>query len=77
MDEESLLARTLILKIFGGQLLSFLAYDLVLIVPFLSLFKTVQTEYLIGLIVYVTVLNYSGALAVYYLFIHPQTRFGS
>jgi hypothetical protein len=60
-----------------GQLLSFLAYDLVLIVPFISLFKTVQPEHLIGLTVYVGVLIYSGGLAIYYLFINSQTRFGS
>ena len=57
-----------------GQLLSFLAYDLVLIPPFLALFKTVKPEFQINLIFYVAVLLYSGALAVYYLFINPQTR---
>jgi len=60
-----------------GQLLSFLAYDLVLIVPFLFLFKTVEPEHLIGLVVYVAVLLYSGALAAYFLFVNPGTRFGS
>jgi hypothetical protein len=57
-----------------GQLLSFLAYDLVLIGPFLALFRTVEPEHQVSLIVYVAVLLYSGGLAVYYLFIHPQTR---
>jgi len=57
-----------------GQLLSFLAYDLVLIPPFLALFKTVKPEFQINLIFYVAVLFYSSALAVYYLFINPQTR---
>ena len=60
-----------------GQLLSFLAYDLVLIYPFLLLFKTVKPEYRVSLIVYVAVLIYSGALAVYYLFIDSQTRMWS
>ena len=60
-----------------GQLLSFLAYDLVLIIPFLFLFKTVKPEHLISLVVYVAVLIYSGALAVYFLFVDPKTRFGS
>jgi hypothetical protein len=60
-----------------GQLLSFLAYDLVLIVPFLLLFKTVKPEYMVNLIVYVAVLIYSGAIAIYFLFINSQTRFGS
>lgn len=57
-----------------GQLLSFLAYDLVLIFPFLMLFKTVKPEYQFSLIVYVAVLIYSGAIAVYYLFIDQHTR---
>ena len=60
-----------------GQLLSFLAYDLVLIGPYLLLFKTVKPEYLVNLIVYVAVLMYSGAIAVYYLFVNSQTRLGS
>jgi len=60
-----------------GQLLSFLAYDLVLIVPFLFLFKTVAPEYLLNLVVYVIVLVYSGAIAIYFLFVNTQTRFGS
>jgi hypothetical protein len=57
-----------------GQLLSFLAYDLVLIVPFLKLLTTVDPALRINLIVYVIVLLFSAGLAVYYLFIHPQTR---
>lgn len=55
-----------------GQLLSFLAYDLVLILPFLKLFTSVAPERLFNLVVYVGVLVYSGGLAVYYLFISPQ-----
>jgi hypothetical protein len=57
-----------------GQLLSFLAYDLVLIGPFLKLFNTVKPEFRTSLIVYVAVLLFSAAVAVYYLFINPQTR---
>jgi hypothetical protein len=60
-----------------GQLLSFLAYDLVLIGPFLLLFKTVKPESMLNLIVYVAVLLYSGGIAVYFLFINRQTRLGS
>jgi len=55
-----------------GQLLSFLAYDLVLIGPFLALFKTVQPEHLLSLIIYVIVLLYSGGLAIYYLIKNPK-----
>lgn len=58
-----------------GQLLGFLAYDLVLIVPFLQHFQTVQPELRLNLIVYTAVLLYSGLLAIYYLFIHQDTRF--
>ena len=57
-----------------GQLLSFLAYDIVLIVPFLMLFPTIKPGFLLSLAVYVAVLLYSGAIAVYYLFIDKQTR---
>lgn len=57
-----------------GQLLSFLAYDLVLIGPFLKLSDTVEPALRTNLIVYVGVLLFSSAVAVYYLFIHPQTR---
>ena len=60
-----------------GQLLSFLAYDLVLIIPFLLLIESVQPEHFINLITYLAVLIYSAGLAVYFLFINPQTRFGS
>lgn len=57
-----------------GQLLSFLAYDLMLIGPFLGLFATVERAFRLNLIVYVLVLLYSGALATYYLFVNEQTR---
>jgi hypothetical protein len=58
----------------AGQLLSFLAYDLVLIPPFLRLFETVGPAFRFSLSVYVLVLIYSGAIAIYYLFLNPRTR---
>jgi len=58
----------------AGQLLAFLAYDLVLIVPFLQRLPTVIPEHRIGQIVYIAVLIYSGLLAIYFLFIHAPTR---
>lgn len=58
-----------------GQLLSFLAYDLVLIVPFIGLFPAVKPGYMLNLVVYTAVLLYSAAVAVYYLFLHSPTRF--
>lgn len=57
-----------------GQLLGFLAYDLVLIGPFLTHFRDVRPEHLTSLVLYVAVLLYSAALAVFYLWVHPQTR---
>lgn len=60
-----------------GQLLSFLVYDLVLIVPFAGLLNTVEPDRLVSLIIYTAVLIYSSVLAIYYLFINPQTRFGT
>lgn len=57
-----------------GQLLSFLAYDLVLILPFVLLIDTVKPERMPSLLVYIIVLVYSGGLSIYYLFIDSQTR---
>jgi len=57
-----------------GQLLSFLAYDLVLIIPFIGLLNTVKPERYVNLVVYLAVLLYSAGLAIYYLFINTQTR---
>ena len=58
-----------------GQLWSFLAYDIVLIFPFLLHFTTVSAARLPSLIVNTIVLVYSGALALYYLLIKKETRF--
>lgn len=57
-----------------GQLIGFLAYDLVLIGPFLAHFSTVDPAHRLSLILYVIVLVYSGALALYYLFVNEETR---
>lgn len=57
-----------------GQLIGFLAYDLILIGPFLTHFETVDPAHRLSLILYVAVLVYSGALAVYYLFVNRETR---
>jgi hypothetical protein len=59
-----------------GQLLAFLAYDLVLIGPYLALWPRVAPELRLSLGLYVTVLLYSGGLAVYYLFIDRRLRLG-
>ncbi len=57
-----------------GQLLGFLAYDLVLIGPFLAHFNTVKDEHRLSLVIYTSILLYSGALAIYYLFLSRSTR---
>ncbi len=57
-----------------GQLWSFLAYDSVLIVPFLFHFATVRFTQLPSLIVNTIILMYSSALAIYYLLIKKETR---
>ena len=58
----------------AGQLLGFLAYDIVLIAPFLQRLPTVTPEHKLGLIVYTIVVTYSGLLAIYYLLIYKPTR---
>lgn len=58
----------------AGQLAGFLAYDIVLIVPFLTRLPTVAPQFRVGLIIYTAVVAYSGLLAVFYLFIAPSTR---
>lgn len=57
-----------------GQLIGFLAYDLVLIGPFLSHFGAVAPDHRLSLILYVAVLAYSGAIAVFFLFVNAETR---
>lgn len=61
----------------GGQLAGFLVYDLVLILPFIQHFGSVIPEQRLSLILYTTVVVYSGLLGVYYLVIHRTTRLGA
>lgn len=58
----------------NGQLMGFLAYDLVLIVPFVQHWGNVEPELRFNLAVYIAVLVYSGLLSAYYLFFNPATR---
>jgi len=60
-----------------GQLIGFLAYDLILLAPFLQHLNTVKPEHQLSLYVYTSVLIYSALLSLYFLFLHPSTRFGS
>jgi len=58
----------------AGQLLGFLAYDLVLIGPFIRHFSTVPDHLRLNLILYTAVVVSSGLLAIVYCFLHPRTR---
>ncbi|HUF38807.1 MAG TPA: hypothetical protein VMN57_09810 [Anaerolineales bacterium] len=58
----------------GGQLMGFLAYDVVLIVPFLTRLPTTTPEHRLGLTIYTGVVALSGLVAIYYLFVHAPTR---
>jgi hypothetical protein len=58
----------------AGQLVGFLAYDVVLIVPFLTRLPSAAPEVRLGLTIYTAVVTLSGLLAIYYLFIHKPTR---
>lgn len=57
-----------------GQLIGFLAYDLILILPFLAHFGTVAPAHQLSLTLYVAVLAYSGTIAVYFLASNRETR---
>lgn len=57
-----------------GQLIGFLAYDLVLIGPYLAHFSDVESSHLLSLIIYVSFIIYSGGLAIYYLVVNQTTR---
>jgi hypothetical protein len=61
----------------GGQLAGFLAYDVVLIVPFLERLPTVPEALRPNLVVYTGVVVLSGLLAIWYLLIDPSTRLWS
>ena len=58
----------------AGQLAGFLAYDVILLAPFLDRFGEAGGGELRSLIIYVAFLVYSGGLAVYYLFLAEPTR---
>jgi hypothetical protein len=57
-----------------AQLCGFLAYDLMLIVPFVLRLGSIDSAHLPALLVNIAVLVYSGTLAVYYLLIAKSTR---
>lgn len=60
-----------------GQLLGFLAYDVVLIVPFVQQLEKVPPALRLNLQVYLAVLVFSAVLAVHALVLHRATRLGA
>lgn len=59
-----------------GQLVGFLAYDLVLIAPFLQLWPASEGIQRTSLTVYLGVLAVSGVIAVWFLLFNPIWKFG-
>jgi hypothetical protein len=59
-----------------GQLLGFLAYDAVLIAPYLNLWPSTEGQQQTALTVYLAVLVFSGAIALWFLFFNPIWKFG-
>ncbi|MFN8529532.1 MAG: hypothetical protein U0670_13045 [Anaerolineae bacterium] len=58
----------------AGQLIGFLAYDVVLILPFIRHFSDVLPQHRLSLIIYTAVVVYSALIAIYFLFLHKPTR---
>ena len=58
-------------------LLGFLAYDLVLLLPFVRHFDTVRPELRTSLTIYLVALSASAAVSIYYLFVSRATRFAA
>ncbi len=63
-------------RLASAQLWSFLAYDLVLLGPFLKLLYAgpVKPQFRNSLLIYTAILIYSGLLALYYLLVNPPGR---
>ena len=59
-----------------GQLIGFLAYDAVLLVPYLKLWPSTTGDQRLGLTVYLAALAISGVIAIWFLFFNPIWRFG-
>ncbi len=58
----------------AGQYIGFLAYDVVLVQPFLAHLPTMPPQFKFGLSVYTAVVIGSGLLAIFFLFAYPPTR---
>jgi hypothetical protein len=58
----------------AGQLAGFLAYDAVLILPFLLRIPTIDDALRLNLLIYTAVVVVSGVIAFWYLFLDHRTR---
>ena len=58
----------------GGQLAGFLAYDAVLIGPFLARVPTIDAQLRLNLVICIAVLVGSAAIALCYVALRPATR---
>jgi hypothetical protein len=58
----------------AGQLAGFLAYDIILVVPFLAMLPTIPDHWRVNLLMYMTIVISSGILSAYYLFFARGTR---
>ena len=58
----------------GGQLAGFLAYDAVLIVPFVQRLPTIDPALRLNLVIYTAVVATSAILAIWYLGLDRRTR---
>lgn len=60
-----------------GPLLGFLVYDIVLFSPLFARFGNLQPEHVLGQVAASTIIIFSAALGIYFLFVNPATRFGT
>ena len=59
-----------------GQLAGFLAYDIVLAIPFLQRLPSIDDRMRLGMVLYLVVIGYSAVIAVWALVVNPGTRLG-
>jgi peptidoglycan/LPS O-acetylase OafA/YrhL len=57
----------------AGQLLAFLTYDLVLVIPFLQAYRGVSPDFWLAHVIYTMVVIVSGVFAFYWCFLHRST----
>lgn len=58
----------------AGQPVAFLAYSLMLTGPFLASLPAIAPALRASLVIYLGMIIFSGALVIYFLFVHDDTR---